>query len=70
MSRKKELLYWKEAVREDGTVVRFAIRNRGRSWWIDDHLVHPSSGSDVDKEIRIVFHAKVTGTVLPGGIRV
>jgi hypothetical protein len=67
MSAKKDFLYWKEAVKSDGTLVRFSIFKKGNSFFIEngyEHLVHPSSRS-IDDEIRIVFDAKVTKTIMP-----
>ena len=69
MSTKKKFLYWKEAEKSDGTLVTFSIFKKGNSIFIEneagyEHLMHPSANS-VDDEIRIVFSAKVTKTIMP-----
>lgn len=70
MNTKYEFLYWKEVEKKDGTIAKFSIFKKGKSLLIEtdtgyEHVVHPSARS-VDDEIRIVFNAKVTKTIMPG----
>ena len=65
MSRKREFLYRIEAENDNGTTRLFNIYKQGGSYWIDDHLVHPSASS-LEDEIRIVFHAKALRKIMPG----
>lgn len=71
MGSKKEFLYWKEVQKSDGSLARFSVYKKGKSFFIEndagyEHLVHPSASS-VDDEIRIVFKAKVIKTIMPHG---
>ncbi len=65
MSAKKEFIYWMEAKEKDGSITRYRIYKKGRNFFINEHLMHPSAKS-IEDEIRIVFKAEVLRTIMPG----
>jgi hypothetical protein len=57
MASKKEYLYTLEGQDAMGGARTFRVYKKGRSRFIDEHLVHPSNRSDkgIRKELELVF---------------